>query len=128
MTMPLAVFQMTEADLTAAVLELLDALGWRACHHRPARTSSGWRTPVQGPTATGWPDVVAVRGERIIAVELKVRCNRPTPAQVAWLEALGAAGVEAYVWTDTDWTDGTIEPLLRATTSQHPTTNHEGAA
>ena len=54
-----------------------------------------------------------MKDERIIAAELKVRRNRPTSAQVAWLEALAAAGVETFLWTDTDWTSGVIENVLR---------------
>lgn len=104
---------MSEAQLTSAVLQLLDVLSWRAMHTRTARTVRGWATPLQGPTAVGWPDIIAVRGDRIIAAELKVRRNRLTPEQTAWLEALAAAGVEAHIWTDTDWHDGTIEAVLR---------------
>lgn len=104
---------MTEAELQSAVLELLHLLGYRAMHTRPARTRSGWRTPLQGPTSPGWPDVFAVKGSRAIAAELKVGRNKPTPEQTAWLEALAAAGIETFVWTDVHWLAGTIEAALR---------------
>jgi hypothetical protein len=108
---------MTENDLTAAVLELLDLFGWRAVHARPARTAHGWRTPLQGPTAAGFPDIFAVKGNRILAAELKVGRNRVTPEQAGWLKVLALAGAEAYEWRDTDWTDGTIEAVIRRPTA-----------
>ena len=40
---------MTEAELTAAVLELLDLLGFRAMHARPARTARGLAYARAGP-------------------------------------------------------------------------------
>jgi hypothetical protein len=103
---------MTEAELTGAVLDLLDVLGWRAMHTRPARTAHGWRTPLQGPTAVGWPDIVAVKGDRLLAAELKVGRNKPSPDQLAWLDALSAAGAETHIWTDSDWTAGAVERAL----------------
>ena len=36
---------------------------------------NGWRTPVQGD-GVGWPDVLAIRGPRIVAVEFKVAPGR----------------------------------------------------
>jgi hypothetical protein len=107
-----AVVHMTEAELTAAVLELLDVLGWRAMHTRAARTSHGWSTPVQGPTAQGWPDIVAVRGDRIVFAELKARRGKLFAAQEEWIAALSAVG-ETYVWRPDSWLDGTIEAVLK---------------
>jgi hypothetical protein len=109
---------MTEAELTAAVLELLDLFGWRAIHARPARTAHGWRTPLQGPTAIGFPDILAVRGDRILAAELKVGRNTVTPEQAVWLAVLAQAGAEAHEWRETEWTDGTIERVIRSTQLQ----------
>ncbi len=99
--------------MTTAVLELLDLLGWRAMHARPAKTAHGWRTPLQGPTSTGFPDIVAVKAGRILAAELKVKRNQPSPEQVAWLDAFRSGGAEVHLWRDTDWTGGSIEAALR---------------
>jgi hypothetical protein len=46
---------LSEAAFTDAVIELARLGGWRVAHFRPARTASGWRTPVQGDGA-GFPD------------------------------------------------------------------------
>lgn len=92
----------SEADFTAAVVELAQWCGWRTVHFRPARTGRGWRTAVQG-NGIGWPDLFAVRGHRVLAAELKVKSNKPTAAQAAWLAALAGAGVEVHVWRPADW-------------------------
>lgn len=104
---------MTEAELTSAVLELLDVLGWIAVHTRAARTAHGWRTPLQGPSSRGWPDIAAVKGNRFLVAELKVGKNRATPEQMHWLVALAGSGAEAFIWTEHDWTAGEIERVLR---------------
>jgi hypothetical protein len=82
-------------EITPAVLQLLKLYGWRAAHSRPALTSRGWRTALSGDP--GFPDVIAVRRERCIAIECKGRDNKPTAEQQAWLDALAAAGIETFV-------------------------------
>lgn len=87
---------MSEDELQAAICELLDLFGWRWMHQRPARTSKGWRTAISGHK--GFPDIIAVRGSRIVTIELKSEKGRPTPDQDAWGWALAKAGAESYVW------------------------------
>lgn len=100
---------MTEREFQSQVVALARILGWRVHHTRPARTASGWRTPIQGDA--GWPDLVLLRGSRLVVAELKVGRNRPTAEQAAWLEALNKAIAEVYLWTPLDWDE--IERLLR---------------
>lgn len=101
---------MTEAELQAAIVEAAQLLGWRVAHFRPARTSSGWRTPVAADGA-GFPDLVLVAPERLLVVEVKSASGRLTAAQQAWIEALCAAGVDVRVWRPADWPDE-ILPIL----------------
>ena len=82
-------------EITPAVLALLKLYGWRASHFRPLLTTRGWRTPLSGDK--GFPDILAVRRERCIAVECKGKDNQPTPDQEAWIAALEAAAIETYV-------------------------------
>ena len=89
---------MSEADLERGVLDLARLYHWRVAHFRPARTVHGWRTPVAADGA-GFVDLLMVRGNRILAVELKSALGRLTPEQVAWLAALADAGVDTQVWT-----------------------------
>lgn len=104
---------MSERQLQTAVIELAQFLAWRVAHFRPAQTSKGWRTPVEADGA-GFPDLVCVRGERLIFVELKSAKGTLRPDQEHWVRALrGAAGVEMFVWTPNRWLDGTIEQVLR---------------
>ncbi|HLM96761.1 MAG TPA: VRR-NUC domain-containing protein [Acidimicrobiales bacterium] len=109
--MTTAATTMTEQELLDSVVELAHLFGWRVAHFRPARTAHGWRTPVTADGA-GWPDLTLVR-ERIVFAELKSARGRLSVDQQDWLHALGHAGAESHVWHPTDWTDGTIERVLR---------------
>jgi len=51
---------------------------------------------------SGWPDVVAIRGPRIVVAEIKVAKGRVEVAQQAWLDGWLAAGAEVYVWRAAD--------------------------
>ena len=74
--------------------------------------SGKWVTAVQFD-AKGFPDLVLVRGARLIFAELKAGrkpCESlPTPEQKAWLDALRLVA-ETYLWTPKDWK--TIEEIL----------------
>jgi hypothetical protein len=100
----------SERDFQIAVLEAARLLGWRVAHFRTARTARGWRTPVEGDGA-GFPDLVLLRGERLLARELKSASGRLSAEQLAWLEAFGAAGVDVGVWREGDWE--TVKAELR---------------
>jgi len=98
-----------ERALQRAVCEALDVLGYRWCHFRPARTERGWRTPLSG--SPGFPDVVAVRGGRVLFIELKGERGRVSEAQALWLEALAETPAEVFIWKSGDWP--AIEEALR---------------
>lgn len=104
-----------EKELQAAVIEAARLFGWRTAHFRTVPVKRGprviWETPVQGDGA-GFPDLVLVRDE-VLWIELKVGGKTLSPAQAEWLEALRAAGEQAFVWTDHDWFSGVIEARLR---------------
>lgn len=94
----------TEAEFQAAVVELARWCGWLVFHPRPARTSKGWATAIQGDA--GYPDLTLVHSvkKRIIIVELKTPKGRTSEPQRRWLEALEAVpGVEAFLWRPSDW-------------------------
>jgi hypothetical protein len=92
----------TEAEFQQQVCDLATLLGWSWGHFRPAKTQRGWRVPVSGPLGKGWPDLVLVRDDRLLFVELK-RSGKlaPSPDQRFVLQLLGAAA-ETYVWTPDD--------------------------
>lgn len=91
----------TEAQLQATVLELALHRGWLSYHTHDSRRS-----------AAGFPDLVLVRGDRLVAAELKSERGRPTPEQRQWLAALGqVTTVDAHLWRPSSWPD--IEEALR---------------
>lgn len=101
---------LTEAQFLRQVTELAEIRGWQWLHLRPGMTRDSWRTPISGPLGKGWPDLVLVRGERIIFAELKRDGAKTTPEQDAVLKVLRAAG-PAFVWRPEDWPE--IEAVLR---------------
>lgn len=108
---------MTERQLQDGIVELARILGWLAYHTHDSRRSQ-----------PGFPDLVLVRGERLIFAELKSENGRVSPAQKVWLGALEhVAGeverstddrrsrpgrVEVYLWRPADWPD-TVTQVLR---------------
>lgn len=43
---------------------------------------------------------------------MKRQDGKVSPAQQAWIDGLGNAGAEVYVWRPYDWLAGTIQRLL----------------
>ena len=109
--MTTATRSMGEAELLSNVLELASLFGWRSAHFRPAMTAHGWRTAVSGD-GKGFPDLVLVRGDRLIAAKLKSEFGGLSDDQRIWLDVLGAVA-EVHVWRPADWTSGSIESVLR---------------
>ena len=93
---------MSEDELLAAVLELARWLGWRTYHTHDSRRSN-----------PGFPDLVIVRDDRLLFVELKSTKGRLTAEQTEWLKALGYVASVA-TWRPADWTSGEIERVLRS--------------
>jgi len=98
--MPRAQSTETEAQFQAAVIELAQRCGWLAYHIPDSRRA----------TSPGFPDLVLVRGSRLLFVELKTARGRVRPEQMVWLSALCAAGVRAFVCRPKDW--GVLEQEL----------------
>lgn len=89
--------QMREKDLQSRVERLARSCGWLVYHTHDSRRS--------GP---GFPDLVMVRGRRVLWRELKTMKGRASDHQRRWIEALFDAGQDAGVWRPLDWFDGTI--------------------
>jgi hypothetical protein len=86
-----------ESDLLQGLIDAALVGSWLVHHDRPARTSEGWATAIQGHA--GFPDIIAVHPERhqLLVLECKSATGRTTPLQDAWLDALRACGVDARV-------------------------------
>ena len=93
---------MSEKDLLAKVRTLARLLGWTTYHtHRSDHSEAGF------------PDLVMVKGSRLLFVELKSEKGRTSPAQEDWWRKLRLAGQEYQLWRCHHWLDGTIDEELR---------------
>ena len=62
----------------------------------------------------GFPDLVAIRGRRLLALELKRADAKPTEDQYRWLQAFAMVpGVEAYVVRPKDMDELTAIVTMR---------------
>lgn len=100
--------ELSEKDLQQRIVQAAGLYGWRCAHFRPARTTQGWRTPMQGDV--GVPDLILARDGQVLLAELKSRRGQTTPDQDLWLEALGDHG---RLWRPADWV--AIQNELRRT-------------
>jgi Holliday junction resolvase-like predicted endonuclease len=83
---------MSEHEFQAAVIELAHLRGWLVFHSYDSR-----RDPA------GFPDLVMVRGHRIMFVELKTERGRVRPQQREWLDALSCTKAEVWLWRPSNW-------------------------
>ena len=117
---------MTEAELQREVNKRLRANGWRFAHFRTAITSKGaYVTAMNGNK--GFPDVIAIRGHRLLFAELKKQGKNLEPEQAEWRDALEGCQVavlrddgsglmgrlpEIYSWKPADLINGEITRVL----------------
>jgi Holliday junction resolvase len=83
----------SEAEFQAQVVELAKLWGWRAYHTFDSRKS-----------VAGFPDLILIRGERLLAVELKTDKGDTTPEQTDWLMAFGrVTDCTSFLWKPAFW-------------------------
>lgn len=93
---------MSEREFQAQVIAAAEMQGWLCYHTHDSRRCQ-----------PGFPDLIMVRGYRMVALELKVGRNKPTVDQVRWLAALREVWrVDALVARPDDW-DNVMELLKR---------------
>ena len=104
-----------EKEYQKTVEGALTTLGYEWNHVYPLRTEHGWRT---GTTTKGWPDLTAIRGRFILAIEMKGydrngRATEFTEGQKDWLGRFShLAGGRAWVFRPTDdWAE--TQEMLR---------------
>ena len=107
----------TEAQWQHQVQTIATAHDWRWYHapdNRPVTARSG-RRYVQAIRG-GFPDLVLVRGPRLLFVELKREGPRGvvTDDQQQWLDDLARASAEVYVWRPSDLPEVTAVLSRRA--------------
>lgn len=99
--------KMSEAEFQKHVIRFAQSRGWRVAHFRRVKVqrkngSIYHETPVAAD-GTGWPDLFLVRDAKCLAMELKVKPNKPSAEQDRWLTDLMLAGVEARTYYPDDW-------------------------
>lgn len=72
-----------EKDWQDTVVKTLRVLGWHTNHVR--RTVGRGKRWTTSTSATGWPDLVCLRGPVLLAIELKSDAGKLTDAQQEWL-------------------------------------------
>ena len=90
----------TEAGFMATVVDLARLRGWLVYHTHDSRHSPA-----------GFPDLVLVRGGRLVFAELKrnalterAQARQVSDDQAAWLAALGDVdAAEVHLWRPVDW-------------------------
>lgn len=93
----------TEARFQQQILRAALIEGWVFSYHPWLSVKS----------ASGWPDLFLVKGERALALEVKTDKGVLKPAQRAWLDALDRVpGITARCVRPSDWDE--IVALLRA--------------
>lgn len=91
----------TERDFQGEVLRAAQLLKWRCYHTLDSRGS-----------AAGFPDLVMVKGSRLIMAELKREKGVVSPDQQAWLDDLARAEtLDTFLWRPSDWP--AVEEALR---------------
>ncbi len=89
--------RMTEKDLEAAVEAAARMTGWLVYHTYDSRRSE-----------PGFPDLVLVKGAKVLWRECKTTRGKVTPEQQRWALALIAAGQDWAVWRPYDWGSGAV--------------------
>lgn len=90
----------SEAAFQREVCDLLDLHHWRWHHEVDSRKSK-----------RGLPDLIAIRGSRLIFAELKSARGVLTQDQVEWIKRLtDVRGIEVYYWKPSDMDE--IERVL----------------
>ena len=101
----------TEAEFQEVVMGFARLHDWRVFHVNDSRRQVGGHL-VGDIDAKGFPDLLMLRGERIVVAELKSTTGRLTPEQEDWLGRFSLTAAETYVWSPaSDWSK--IEDVLR---------------
>jgi hypothetical protein len=77
----------SEREFQAAVMKVAHQLGWKFYHTHDSIGSQA-----------GFPDLVMVRGERLIFAELKTESGKLSKEQKAWIGSLVRTSAEVYEW------------------------------
>ena len=75
--------------------------GWSHYHAPDNKPDKNGR--IQSGIVKGFPDIVLVKGSKLVFAELKTETGRVSPEQKDWLAKLASTGCETYVWRPSMW-------------------------
>ena len=90
----------TEAEFQRVVVAFAELQGWDWMH--VGRVGKYAPNGAKGTLGKGWPDLLLVRGRRIIFAELKAQKADPLPESQKRVLNVLAAAAECYVWRPSD--------------------------
>lgn len=93
---------MNEKEFQKIVIDLAHMYGWKVAHFRTSQIKTGVYATAVDADGAGFPDLVMVRGERLIFAELKVGKNKLSQKQIEWCDALLTAGARWCLWHERD--------------------------
>lgn len=101
-----------EAVIQQLGQSLATLYGWKWIHISDARRVNKHGTAYGDRNVAGFPDLLCIRGERMVVIEFKRAGQKPRANQDDWLALFKAAGAEAYVMEvgDDDWLDEVLRP------------------
>lgn len=90
----------TEAEFQRVVTDYAELRGWDWMHI--GRTGKYVANGAKGTLGKGWPDLLLVRGRRMVIAELKAQKSDPVPEhQKRVLQRLSEAA-ETHIWRPSD--------------------------
>ena len=92
---PPAMRKVSEKAFQTAVIDLARSAGWLVGHLHDSRRQVAPGKFVGDRDAAGLPDLILVKGARLLLVELKAEKGRLRPAQQQWIKALQAVESDA---------------------------------
>ena len=90
----------TERDFQKFVINRALNHGWTYYHAPDNKPDQYGRLQ---NVVKGFPDIVLVKNEKLVFVELKTETGRVSPEQTAWLEKLKKTGCDTFVWRPSMW-------------------------
>lgn len=91
-----------EREFQRALWQYAESHGWK-CHYMYRSAQKLADGSYRGMGTAGWPDVIAVRGPEMLAIECKTEKGAVRPEQQEWLTALAEVeGIDTYLWRPRD--------------------------
>lgn len=92
---------MRESEWQDQIVAFARERGWFVAHFHASQSARGRHVTAAKYDGRGYPDLTLVR-ERVVWVECKSDRGEVSERQQSWLDRIGGAGGEVYVWWPKD--------------------------